>query len=92
MPWSWRYFVLEAQCGIDFALARSDPMLSAYWRWFDHVMDLDCLRNTIPRSKEEYLNHIKKYADGSARSKVANAVRRGVDAHNFDDDKDSCDE
>jgi hypothetical protein len=29
-----------------------------------------------------------KYADGSARSKVANAVQRGVAAHGFDDDKD----
>jgi glutathione S-transferase len=29
-----------------------------------------------------------KYADGSARSKVANAVRRGVAAHELDDEKD----
>ena len=31
---------------------------------------------------------IQKYADGSARSKVGNAVRRGVAAHEFDDDLD----
>ena len=27
---------------------------------------------------QRYLDHIQKYADGSARSKVGNAVRRGV--------------
>lgn len=30
----------------------------------------------------------RKYADGSARSKVANAVRRGVPAHEYDDKRD----
>ena len=34
---------------------------------------------------QRYLEHIQKYADGSARSKVGNAVRRGVAAHEFDD-------
>jgi hypothetical protein len=34
---------------------------------------------------QRYLDHIQKYADGSARSKVGNAVRRGVAAHEFDD-------
>jgi glutathione S-transferase len=37
------------------------------------------------RGSQRYLDHIQKYADGSARSKVGNAVRRGVAAHEFDD-------
>ena len=31
---------------------------------------------------------VGRYADGSARSKVANAVRDGRDAHQYDDKKD----
>jgi glutathione S-transferase len=37
---------------------------------------------------DDYLAHIGRYADGSARSKVANAVRDGRDAHQYDDEKD----
>jgi glutathione S-transferase len=40
-------------------------------------MSLESVQRTLP-DKERYLEHIGKYADGSARSKVANAVRRGV--------------
>jgi hypothetical protein len=40
-------------------------------------MSLEGVQRTLP-DKERYLEHIGKYADGSARSKVANAVRRGV--------------
>jgi glutathione S-transferase len=50
-------------------------------------MNLESVKKTLP-GKERYLEHIKKYADGSARSKVANAVRRGVTAHEIDDEKD----
>lgn len=32
--------------------------------------------------------HVKKYAEGKARSKVGNAVRRGVSAHEYDDKVD----
>jgi glutathione S-transferase len=39
--------------------------------------------------KDRYLEHIGKYADSSAWSKVANALKRGVAAHEIDDDKDS---
>jgi len=55
--------------------------------WFEHVMNLESVKRTLP-DKDRYLEHIMKYADGSARSKVANAVRRGVAAHDFDDEKD----
>ena len=42
---------------------------------------------TLP-DKARYLEHIAKYASSSARSKVANAVRRGVAAHEIDDELD----
>ena len=38
--------------------------------------------------KERYLQHVKKYAEGRARSKVGNAVRRGVAAHDYSDTLD----
>jgi glutathione S-transferase len=48
---------------------------------------LDFVKKTCP-PWDDYLAHIGRYADGSARSKVANAVRDGRDAHQYDDEKD----
>jgi glutathione S-transferase len=87
IPWAFRYYVLEHYRGPDFAVPNDVPSLEAYHEWFDHVMNLDSVQRTLP-DKDRYLEHIYKYADGSARSKVANAVRRGVAAHELDDEKD----
>lgn len=78
--------VLEHYRGPKFTIPQSSGF-NAYHRWYDHVMNLDSVRRTLP-DKDQYLEHIYKYADGSARSKVANAVRRGVSAHELDDEKD----
>lgn len=86
-PWAYRYYVLEHYRGPEYAIPRDRAELQPYFAWFDHVMQLDSVRRTLP-DKERYLDHIRKYADGSARSKVANAVRRGVAAHELDDAKD----
>lgn len=86
LPWAFRYYVLEHYRGPDYSIPNT-PEFSAYHRWFDHVVNLDCVKRTLP-DKDRYLEHIYKYADGSARSKVANAVRRGVSAHDMDDEKD----
>lgn len=88
MPWAWRFYVLEHYRGPNFAVPYDEPELQAYKEWFDHVFDLDAVKRTLP-DKNRYLEHIGKYADSSARSKVANAVRRGVAAHDLDDDKDT---
>jgi hypothetical protein len=69
-----------------FFLVNHSPKLDAYHEWFDHVMNLESVKRTLPDNR--YLEHITKDADGSARGKVANAVRRGVAAHEFDDEKD----
>jgi glutathione S-transferase len=86
IPWAYRYYVFENYRGPDFVIPETKA-LEPYHEWYDHVMNLDSVKRTFP-GKERYLEHIKKYADGSARSKVGNAVRRGVAAHEYDDEKD----
>jgi glutathione S-transferase len=88
IPWAYRYYVFEHYRGEEYVISREKfPELEAYHQWYDHVMELDCVKRTLP-GKDKYLIHIGKYADSSARSKVANAVRRGVAAHELDDEKD----
>ena len=86
IPWAFRFYVFETYRGPDFKIPETSE-LEAYHAWYDHVMNLDSVKRTLPE-KDRYLEHIMKYADGSARSKVANAVRRGVAAHELDDEKD----
>jgi len=62
-------------------------LLAPARRWLDRATSLDYVAPTLP-GKERYLAHVAKYAEGKARSKVGNAVRRGVAAHDYDDDKD----
>lgn len=88
IPWAYRYYVLEHYRGPEYSINTDRyPDLKPYQDWYDHVMTLDSVQRTLP-DKEKYLEHIAKYADSSARSKVANAVRRGVAAHELDDEKD----
>ena len=87
IPWAFRYYVLEHYRGPEYRIPQTEAALEPYHAWYDHVMQLDSVQRTLP-DKDRYLEHIYKYADGSARSKVANAVRRGVAAHEFDDEKD----
>jgi glutathione S-transferase len=88
IPWACRFYVLEHYRGDKYRIsAERFPQLKAYETWTQHVFSLDFVQKTLP-DKQRYLEHIKKYADSTARSKVANAVRRGVAAHELDDDKD----
>ncbi len=88
VPWAYRYYVFEHYRGVDYKITPElYPELQPYFNWYDHVMELDAVKITLP-DKQDYLEHIGKYADSSARSKVANAVRRGVSAHELDDEKD----
>lgn len=84
LPWAFRFYVLEHYRGPDFAIPDS---FDTYHRWLEHMVNLPSVQRTLP-DKDRYLEHIFKYADGSARSKVANAVRRGASAHEIDDKKD----
>jgi glutathione S-transferase len=88
IPWAYRYYVFEHYRGPDYIIDTDRyPELKPYQEWYDYVMQLYSVKRTLP-DKSRYLEHIGKYADSSARSKVANAVRRGVAAHELDDDKD----
>jgi glutathione S-transferase len=88
VPWAYRYYVFEHYRGSEYVISPEKyPQLKPYFEWYDHVMELDAVKRTLP-DKDRYLEHIGKYTDSSARSKVANAVRRGVSAHELDDEKD----
>ena len=87
LPWAYRFYIFEHYRGKSFVIPEDDPSLKAYHEWCNHVFELDSVKRTLP-DKDRYLVHIGKYADSSARSKVANAVRRGVAAHDLDDEKD----
>ena len=86
LPWAYRFYVFEHYRGPDFIIPQTNE-LEPYHEWYETVTSLESVQRTLP-DKDRYLDHIMKYADGSARSKVANAVRRGVAAHELDDEKD----
>jgi glutathione S-transferase len=86
LPWANRFYVFERYRGAAFAIP-TDGALGAYHAWLERCNKLEAVSRTTP-DKDQYLEHIKKYATNTARSKVANAVRRGVAAHEYDDAKD----
>ena len=86
LPWAYRFYVFEHYRGPDYAIPLTKE-LEPYHQWYETVTSRESVQRTLP-DKDKYLDHIMKYADGSARSKVANAVRRGVAAHELDDEKD----
>ena len=88
-PWAWRLPVFEHYRGIDFKIPRT-AALKSYHDWMEAMLAREQVRKTLP-PWDDYLEHIGRYADGSARSKVANAVRSGRAAHDYDDKEDNTD-
>ena len=86
LPWAYRYYVLPYYKGEEFAIPR-EPALEPFHAWLEAMVARPQVARTLPE-KDRYLKHIGKYAAGSARSKVANAVRRGASAHEIDDQLD----
>ena len=87
-PWAWRLPVFETHRDQRFKIDPSkSPGFMKYTRWLRAMCSRDDVLRTLP-NWEEYLQHITRYADGSARSKVANAVRDGRGAHEYDDERD----
>lgn len=86
LPWAYRYYVLEHYKGAAYAIP-TDGELARFQPWLEAMCALPSVSRTLP-GKERYLEHVAKYANASARSKVANAVRRGASAHEIDDDRD----
>jgi hypothetical protein len=72
LPWALRYYVFQHYRGKDFVVPRDDPSLAAFHRWRDAAVALPQVARTIP-DHDRYLEHIGKYADASARSKVRRA-------------------
>ena len=81
LPWAARFYVLEHYRG--FHIPDEGP-LQGYHEWLRAALALDYVEKTLP-DRERYLEHIGRYADASARSKVANAVRSGRTADAYDD-------
>ena len=86
-PWAHRIPVFEHYRGKNFAIPKNTNNLKKYHKWLDAMTQLPHVKKTLP-PWDDYLKHIGRYADGSARSKVANAVRDGRDAHQYDDEQD----
>ena len=58
IPWAYRYYVFEHYRGDEYVISTDQfPELEPYQKWFDHVMELDCVKRTLP-DKEKYLIHI----------------------------------
>jgi len=85
LPYAYRLYVLEHYRGTEFALPTEGEggLWQKYQRWLQHATATASVARTLP-DKARYLRHVAKYAEGKARSKVGNAVRRGVSAHEYD--------
>jgi len=89
LPYAYRLYVLEHYRGPDFALPASGEggLWERYHAWLARCVALPAVARTLP-DQDRYLVHVRKYAEGKARSKVGNAVRRGASAHEYDDKVD----
>ncbi|CAE8623740.1 unnamed protein product [Polarella glacialis] len=84
LPWCYRTFtcsIIETYRGPDFTFDRQEfaPLL----RWLDRCLALDSVKSTLPESAA-LVDTYKRYADGTAESKVGAAVRAGKAAHDHD--------
>ena len=86
LPYAYRLYVLAHYRGPEFEVPGSgeDGLWDAYQGWLSRCLALPHVARTLP-DKQRYLEHVKKYAEGKARSKVGNAVRSGRAAHEYDD-------
>jgi glutathione S-transferase len=84
LPYAYRLYVLEHYRGFYVPREGEQGLWARYHAWLDRACSLGYVAPTLPE-KERYLRHVAKYAEGKARSKVGNAVRRGVSAVEYDD-------
>jgi len=90
LPYAFRLYALEHYRGAAFAVPTSggkNSVWERYHEWLNTCVALPSVAKTLP-DKTRYLEHVAKYAEGKARSKVGNAVRRGKAAHEYDDSVD----
>ena len=84
LPYAFRLYVLEHYRGFKVPTMGEDGLWERYDAWLQRATTLASVARTLP-DKERYIKHVAKYAEGKARSKVGNAVRRGKAAHDYDD-------
>jgi len=72
-------YVIPHYRGEDYALPHS-PSLAKFWAWYDAVQQEPAVIATI-LSEENLISSYLRYADGSACTKVADAIRDGESAH-----------
>ncbi|KAJ1454896.1 glutathione S-transferase [Pelagophyceae sp. CCMP2097] len=86
LPYAFRLYAIEHHrpgCKVP----RDSEADAKYHAWLARCVALPQVAETLP-DKDRYITHLAKYASGAARSKVGNAVRRGAEAHDYDDEKD----
>ena len=81
-PWAYRLYLLEHYRGEAFRVptAEEDVSLAPYHEWAEHVLAHPSVVPTLA-DRERLVSVYARYADGSAHSKVADAVRAGKAAH-----------
>ena len=76
MPYACRYYALHHYRGDDYAIPTDDPSLERFHVWLDAMSNVPSVAATIPE-RDRYIAHVKKYADGDAKSKVHACARVG---------------
>ncbi|CAE7850247.1 GSTU8 [Symbiodinium sp. KB8] len=81
LPWCYRIFT----CGIieryrDASFAYDRVAFAPLQTWLDACLALPAVKDTLP-DPERLVDTYKRYADGTAESKVGAAVRAGKSAH-----------
>lgn len=80
-PWSHRLDIIERfrERKLDQGL----PWVPIFFAWFERMLSFKAVQDTMP-NKEELMKISSRYAKGTAKSKVADAVRAGKEAHDLD--------
>jgi len=81
-PWAYRFYILEHYRGKGFGIPANDTTLSPYFRWYDAVVELPAVKDTL-QDKKKLAAVYERYADASAKSMVGDAVRAGKEAHDI---------
>lgn len=84
IPWAYRIFtcgIIETYRGPDFALTRVD--FERVYDWLEACLALPCVAATLAE-RTALVDTYKRYADGTAESRVADAVRAGKTASDHD--------
>uniref|UniRef100_A0A7S3LGP4 Glutathione transferase n=1 Tax=Aplanochytrium stocchinoi TaxID=215587 RepID=A0A7S3LGP4_9STRA len=86
IPWAYRYPLLEHFRGSEFRIPdRDDPdsELSNFWTWRERMLLLPSVKSTL-QDMDKLVTVYERYSRGDAKSKVGDAVRQGLQAHDIE--------